>query len=80
MVWRGDGVPKDETDLLYIEMQKNGERYMILYEAGTISAALSQLGRWAANHELSFSWYDAAVMSQKIRQQLARKGDRGQQL
>jgi len=26
------------------------------------------LGRYASNPELSFSWYDAAVLSQKIRQ------------
>jgi hypothetical protein len=27
------------------------------------------LGRHASNPELSFSWYDAAVLSQKIRQE-----------
>jgi hypothetical protein len=26
------------------------------------------LGRFASNPELSFTWYDAAVLSQKIRQ------------
>ena len=30
--------------------------------------ALRVLGRYASNPELSFSWYDAAVLSQKIRQ------------
>jgi len=29
---------------------------------------LRLLGRYASNPELSFSWYDAAVLSQKIRQ------------
>jgi hypothetical protein len=27
------------------------------------------LGRYASNPELSFTWYDAAVLSQKIRQE-----------
>ncbi len=31
--------------------------------------ALRMLGRHASNPELSFSWYDAAVLSQKIRQE-----------
>ena len=30
---------------------------------------LRVLGRYASNPDLSFSWYDAAVLSQKIRQQ-----------
>ena len=30
--------------------------------------ALRALGRHASNPELSFTWYDAAVLSQKIRQ------------
>ena len=35
----------------------------------TIAAeALRTLGRYASNQELSFTWYDAAVLSQKIRQ------------
>jgi hypothetical protein len=27
---------------------------------------LQTLGRFAANEELSFSWYDAAVLTQKV--------------
>jgi hypothetical protein len=30
------------------------------------------LGRYASNQELSFTWYDAAVLSQKIRQTAVR--------
>lgn len=71
MTYRGDGIPGTRTDVLYIEMQKCGERYIILYEDSDtkVAEALKQLGRWAANAELSFSWYDAAVMGQKIRKQ-----------
>jgi hypothetical protein len=29
--------------------------------------ALKTLGRYAANPDLSFSWYDAAVLGQKVR-------------
>ena len=32
-------------------------------------------GRYASNSELSFSWYDAAVMSQKVRNNQAAQSD-----
>ena len=41
--------------------------------SGSIDASRAEtlriLGRYASNSELSFSWYDAAVLSQKIRQE-----------
>jgi hypothetical protein len=33
---------------------------------------LRTLGRFASNPQLSFTWYDAAVLSQKIRQETLR--------
>ena len=33
------------------------------------AATLRVLGRYASNPDLSFTWYDAAVLSQKIRQE-----------
>jgi hypothetical protein len=37
---------------------------------------LRTLGRFASNPELSFTWYDAAVLSQKIRQESQRDRSR----
>ena len=34
-----------------------------------VHCRFGMLGRHASNPELSFSWYDAAVLSQKIRQE-----------
>ena len=42
---------------------------MFLYNDASRAATLRVLGRYASNPELSFSWYDAAVLSQKIRQE-----------
>jgi hypothetical protein len=39
-----------------------------LYDDSQRAEALRMLGRHASNPELSFSWYDAAVLSQRIRQ------------
>jgi hypothetical protein len=46
---------------------KESERYVFLYDDQSSGALLQTLGRFAADAELSFSWYDAAVLSQKVR-------------
>lgn len=50
-----------------IALVKDGERYVFLYDGVSADALLRQFGRFAADESLSFSWYDAAVMSQRIR-------------
>ena len=46
---------------------KESERYIFLYDDESPSALLQTFGRYASDPELSFSWYDAAVLSQKVR-------------
>lgn len=55
-------------DINVLAMVKGDERYIFLYDDEHRSDALRTLGRFASNAELSFSWYDAAVLSQRIRQ------------
>ena len=50
-----------------LALVKDGERFVFLYDETSVSALLQTLGRYAADPELSFSWYDAAVLSQKVR-------------
>lgn len=50
-----------------IALVKDEERYIFLYDDESAPALLQTLGRFAGNPELSFSWYDAAVLSQKVR-------------
>jgi hypothetical protein len=57
----------DEINILAIQ-KPNGERYIFLFDDANRKETLRQLGRYAMNPELSFTWYDAAVVSQKIRQ------------
>jgi hypothetical protein len=42
---------------------------VFLYDDSSRAETLRMLGRYASNPELSFTWYDAAVLSQKIRQE-----------
>ncbi len=55
------------TDINVLALVKGDERYIFLFDDGHRSEALRTLGRFASNPELSFSWYDAAVLSQRIR-------------
>ena len=48
-----------------VSTRASGEYYMIAYRDP--KEAQMQLGRWAANPDLSFSWYDAARMGKQIR-------------
>ena len=54
-------------DINILALAKGEERYIFLYDDDSRSETLRTLGRYASNPDLSFSWYDAAVMSQKIR-------------
>jgi hypothetical protein len=55
-------------DINVLALVKGTERYVFLYDDTSRAETLRTLGRFASNPELSFTWYDAAVLSQKIRQ------------
>ena len=55
-------------DINVLALVKGAERYVFLYDDSSRAETLRVLGRFASNPELSFTWYDAAVLSQKIRQ------------
>jgi len=56
-------------DINVLALVKGTERYVFLYNDSNRAETLRVLGRYASNPELSFTWYDAAVLSQKIRQE-----------
>jgi hypothetical protein len=59
-------------DINVLALVKGAERYVFLYDDTSRAETLRMLGRYASNPELSFTWYDAAVLSQKIRQESRR--------
>ena len=54
-------------DINVVALVKGEERYIFLFNDGQKSETLRTLGRYASDTKLSFSWYDAAVLSQKVR-------------
>jgi len=65
-------------DINVLALVKGEERYVFLYDDSSRAETLRVLGRFASNPDLSFSWYDAAVLSQKIRQETPAKVERPQ--
>lgn len=57
-----------DQEINVLALVKGEERYVFLYNDANRVETLRLLGRYAANPDLSFSWYDAAVMSKKIRE------------
>ena len=48
-----------------LALVKGKERYVFLYTGQNREEILESFGRYASDPELSFTWYDAAVMTQK---------------
>ena len=57
-------------DIHVLALVKGPERYIFLYDDSQRAETLRVFGRFASNPELSFTWYDAAVLSQKLRQEI----------
>ena len=56
-----------ERGINVVALVKDAERYIFLYDNESAPAVMQTLGRFAGDPELSFSWYDAAVLSHKVR-------------
>ena len=56
-----------ERGINVVAMVKDAERYIFLYDAESTPTLLQKLGQFASNPDLSFTWHDAAVLSQKVR-------------
>jgi hypothetical protein len=64
-----------ERGINVVALVKDAERYIFLYDNESAPALMQTLGRFAGDPELSFSWYDAAVLSQKIRRMTRETAD-----
>jgi hypothetical protein len=63
--------PREDTNVL--ALVKGTERYVFLYDDKSRGDTLRVLGRYASNPDLSFTWFDAAMLSQKVRAARAAK-------
>lgn len=56
------------SDINILTLVKGDERYVFMYRDGQETEVLRALRRSACNPELSFNWYDAVVLSDKVRE------------
>jgi hypothetical protein len=57
---------KTTRDVYVVALVKGSERYAFIFDDANRSEILQQIGRQAANPELSFTWYDAAAVSARV--------------
>jgi len=55
------------ADVRVLAVVKGVERYVWVFDAERKDDVLRSLGRMASNKDLSLTWYDAAVCSQRLR-------------
>lgn len=51
-----------------LALVKDNQRYVFLFDDDSYDQLLCQLGESASDEDLNFTWYDAAVLSQRVRQ------------
>lgn len=56
-----------DKEINVLALVKGEERFIFLFDDENRDETLRQLARFAANPELDFSWYDAAMLSRRIR-------------
>lgn len=50
-----------------LALVKESERFVFLFDDESPEEVFRTLAQYAADDELSFTWYDAAVLSQRVR-------------
>ena len=63
-----------QREVNVLALVKSGERFVFLYDSESVDTLLEQLGQQAADPDLSFTWYDAAVLSQRVRKMREQSG------
>jgi len=58
----------DAAGINVLALAKGAERYVFLYDDASRAEVLRTLGRFASNPDLSLTWWDAVVLSKKIRE------------
>ncbi|EMI55983.1 MULTISPECIES: hypothetical protein [Rhodopirellula] len=57
-----------DKEVNVLALVKGEEKFIFLFDDDNRDETLRQLARFAANPDLDFSWYDAAMLSRKIRE------------
>jgi hypothetical protein len=64
-----------DTEINVLALVKGEERFIFLFDDSNRDGTLRQLAHFAADPEIDFSWYDAAMLSRKIRDAVPQEDD-----
>ena len=64
-----------DQEVNVLALVKGEEKFIFLFDDENRDETLRQLARFAADPELDFSWYDAAMLSRKIRDAVPSEDD-----
>lgn len=56
-----------DKEINVLALVKGEEKFIFLYDDVNRTETLRMLGRFAADPDIDFTWYDAAVLSKRIR-------------
>ncbi len=59
-----------QRELNVLALHKGTEHYLFLYDDQSMPSLIDLFRRYASDTELSFNWFDAAVMSEKGKTQM----------
>jgi hypothetical protein len=59
-----------ENCLNVLALVRDEHRFVFLYDDRSIETVLTTLSEYANDPELEFTWYDAAMLAQRVRQML----------
>lgn len=62
-------------ELNVLALLKADHRYVFVYDDASQAELIEAFRRWATDPALNFNWFDAAVLTEKARQQTAAKAD-----
>lgn len=57
-----------DKEVNVLALVKGEQRFLFLFDDENRTETLRTLGRFAADPDIDFTWYDAAVLSRKIRE------------
>jgi len=57
-----------------VALVRGEEQYIFVFDEANRTETLRMLGRYAADPQLSFTWFDAALLSQRVRELMPANG------
>lgn len=62
-----EGAKRMSRAVNVLALVRDGQRYVFLYDDNSVDQVLTKIAEFAEDSELDFTWYDAAMLSDRVR-------------